>query len=40
MKTDLAKMGLREVEEAIANGTHPHFSQKTPGEYDITKEPP
>lgn len=24
-QTDLAKMGLREVEEQIANGTHPHY---------------
>lgn len=34
MKTDMAKMGLREVEEAIANGAHPHFKE-TPGEYSL-----
>lgn len=24
-QTDIAKMGLREVEEQIAQGTHPHY---------------
>lgn len=33
-KTDMAKMGLREVEEAIAKGGHPHF-RETPGEYSL-----
>jgi hypothetical protein len=32
-RTDMAKMGLREVEEAIERGAHPHFKE-TPKDYD------
>lgn len=33
----MAKMGLREVDEAIANNTHPHFTP-TDGEFNTNTD--